>query len=69
MNGDEYPALSYRLIVPRSTSPSIIKKYNETDSVENKLSIGRKGTISSIIKRKIVWDVSKNPNLMEYPLM
>ncbi|KAI4795776.1 hypothetical protein KUCAC02_029659 [Chaenocephalus aceratus] len=54
-------AISKRFTVSRTAVRCIIAKYKETNSVRNKPRRGRKRKISRTLERKIVRDVSKNP--------
>lgn len=52
--GEGYTRLSKRFQVSRTAVRSIIKKFEETSTVENKTGRGRKQKISKLLERKLV---------------
>lgn len=59
--GERYPKLSQCLQVSRSGVRSVIKKFKESHTGQNKSGRGRKRNISKTLERKLVRGVSKDP--------
>ena len=59
--GEGYTKLSKHFQVSRTGVRSIIQKFKDSHTVQNKPGRGRKRKISKTLERKLVRDVSKDP--------
>ncbi|GFR14994.1 hypothetical protein TNCT_557301 [Trichonephila clavata] len=56
-------AIGIQLNISLFTVRSVVKKFNETGSTENKVGSGRPGIFSAREKRSIIKEVKKNPKI------
>ncbi|GFV05227.1 uncharacterized protein TNCV_224401 [Trichonephila clavipes] len=61
--GLTYRAIGIQLNKSLFTVRSVVKKFNETGSTENKVRSGRPGIFSAREKRSIIKEVKKNPKI------
>ncbi|GFU49051.1 transposable element Tcb1 transposase [Trichonephila clavipes] len=61
--GLTYRAIGIQLNISLFTVRSIVKKFNETGSIKNKVRSGRPGMFSAREKRSIIKEVKKNPKI------
>ncbi|GFW72961.1 transposable element Tc1 transposase [Trichonephila clavipes] len=61
--GLTYRAIGIQLNTSLFTVRSVVKKFNETGSTENKVRSGRPGIFSAREKRSIIKEVTKNPKI------
>ncbi|GFR31356.1 hypothetical protein TNCT_415531 [Trichonephila clavata] len=61
--GLTYRATGIQLNISLFTVKSVVKKFNETGSPDNKVRSGRPGIFSAKEKRSIIKEVKKNPKI------
>ncbi|GFW71662.1 uncharacterized protein TNCV_2548741 [Trichonephila clavipes] len=61
--GLTYRAIGIQLNIRLFTVRSVVKKFNETGSAENKVRSGRPGIFSTREKRSTIKEVKKNPKI------